>query len=79
MSKQVEDNSKFVAFSEKLNFTLEQIFLTVGQNNYGNKIPFIQEFLLAQVTKLRSRNLTIWTLFSFVSSPCFARKLPVTS
>ena len=25
---------------EKFKITLEQIFLTVGQNNYGNKIPF---------------------------------------
>ena len=26
---------------EKLKITLEQIFLTVEQNNYGNKIPFM--------------------------------------
>ena len=26
---------------EKLTITLEQIFLTLGQNNYGNKIPIL--------------------------------------
>mgnify|MGYP002050857676 CR=1 FL=1 len=28
-----------LSFLEKFKITLEQIFLTVGQNNYGNKIP----------------------------------------
>jgi len=30
----------FTYVLEKFKITLEQIFLTVGQNNYGNKIPF---------------------------------------
>ena len=29
---------------EKFKITLEQIFLTVGQNNYVNKIPFLSIF-----------------------------------
>ena len=31
---------------EKFKITLEQIFLTVGQNNYGNKIPVQFDTLL---------------------------------
>ena len=27
--------------------SLEQLFLTVGQNNFGNKIPFLNEKILA--------------------------------
>ena len=30
----------FLSTLEKVKITLEQIFLTVGQNKYGNKIPF---------------------------------------
>ena len=33
--------SNFKSFSQ----SLEQFFLTVGQNNFGNKIPFLVDFL----------------------------------
>ena len=36
---------------EKFKITLEQIFLTVGQNNYGNKIPYFF-FAFFQLTLL---------------------------
>ena len=29
--------------------TLEQIFLTVGQNNYDNKIPFLLKYIILSV------------------------------
>ena len=35
---------------EKIKITLEQIFLTVGQNNYGNKMPkYIKASLVTQI------------------------------
>ena len=34
----------------KIQITLEQIFLTVGQNNYGNKIPFLFQILNPRTT-----------------------------
>ena len=37
--------SNFKSFS----WSLEQFFLTVGQNNFGNKIPFLFSFLKAKV------------------------------
>ena len=37
--------SNFKSFS----WSLEQFFLTVGQNNFGNKLPFLFSFLKAKV------------------------------
>ena len=43
---------------EKFKITPEQIFLTVGQNNYGNKIPFLEKWLQIKCS-LVSSNLLV--------------------
>ena len=39
--KKISNSQPSAANFKSFSLSLEQIFLTVGQNNYGNKIPFI--------------------------------------
>ena len=57
--------SNFKSFSR----LLEHFFLTVGQNNSGNKIPFLELILWAKTPPLRSHYSPIMALFyNYVSS-----------
>ena len=42
-----------VSFNTKI--TREQTFLTVGQNNYGNKIPFLFQVMKAQLCQKKEQ------------------------
>ena len=55
--------------------SLEQFFLTVGQNNFGNKIPFfliiiIQWWLYAERIHFWNLQLEIWQSHEYLSAIC---------
>ena len=65
--------SNFKSFS----WSLEQFFLTVGQNNFGNKIPFILLFSLVFFPKLAASflgQMIARTLVSFARPNIFHAK-----
>ena len=48
-------NSRPLALNFKsFSRSLEQFFLTVGQNNFGNKIPFFQTTLITRLSRLQT-------------------------
>ena len=60
--------SNFKSFSQ----SLEQFFLTVGQNNFGNKIPFFPTFLVKKFNKYKVswiENITLWNRDKYGRTP----------
>ena len=68
---------KFSAFSlefKKLSWSLEQFFLTVGQNNFGNKIPW-KPFRALEYKTIIS---CYWMIFFSIPNQCASNNCPVT-
>ena len=58
-------NLQILDLQPQISLSLEQLFVTVGQNNFGNKIPLVCSYILVSHYLISSKS--IGTLFSMIS------------